>query len=115
MRVKVSEIDAVYPLPWEAGDHLRALVAPALSRGEEIILDFEGVTNFSAVFFTSSVFLLVKDDPERRVPDLLRCENILPHGQGAFESALEYGVRCRDNPRLAEAYYEAARKFTERD
>jgi hypothetical protein len=115
MRVKVSDIDGVHASTAQAGQRLYALIEPVLARGESVELDFEGVKHFSVPFFTSSIFILVRDDASGRVQGLLRYENLLPQGQSDLDSTLDYAVRCRDNPRWAEGMYEAARKLSQRD
>ena len=115
MRVKVMEIDGGFASTWEAGERLYALIAPALARGEEVILDFEGVRGFSVPFFAASIEVLIDADKEERLPALLRYENISAVGQSTVDSVSEFATRCRDNPRLKDGYYEAARKLAERD
>jgi hypothetical protein len=115
MRVQVSEIDGSYASTPEAGQRLLALIEPVLARGEPVELDFEGVRYFSVPFFCASIFVLVKGDTGNRLSGLLRYENLLPQGQSALESTIDYAIRCRDNPRWAEGLYEAARKFSERE
>jgi hypothetical protein len=114
MRVKVSEIDNGFASTWEAGERLHAMIAPALARGEEVVLDFEGVRGYSVPFFATSIEPFIEADLEGRLPKLLRYENIPPHALGAIESVTEFAIRCRD-PRLKEAYGRAAEKFAERD
>ncbi len=115
MRVKVSEIVGNQASTPEAGQRLLALIGPAFATGEPVELDFEGVQQFSVPFFCASIFVLVREDAANRLPGLLRCENLLPQGQSALDSTLDYAIRCRDNPRWAEGMYEAAEKLSERE
>jgi hypothetical protein len=62
MRVLVREIDEGHASTPQAGLHLYALIEPVLARGEEVILDFEGVKHCSTAFFTASVAILIEAD-----------------------------------------------------
>jgi len=115
MRVRVSEIEGISASTPQAGQRLLELIEPVLARGEVVVLDFEGVRDFSVPFFVASVFVLVKQDTEGRLSTLLRYENLPSQGQSALDSVLDYAVRCRNNPRWADGMYEAARKFAERE
>ena len=115
MRVQVSDIDGIHASTPQAGERLLALIAPLLTAGEPVELDFEGVRHFSVPFFCASIFVLVKEDTANRLPGLLRYENLQPQGQSALDSTIDYAIRCRDNPRWAEGLYEAARELSERE
>src|SRR4051794_13864243 len=103
MRVKVSEIDGIHAYTPQAGIRLRELIEPALAVGEEVTLDFEGVKHYSAAFFCASIGALIEADKAGRTPQLLRYENLLPRGQSALESATDFAIRRRDNPKWAAA------------
>src|SRR6476660_6968636 len=115
MRVKVNDIDgATFAAP-KAAERLRELIEPVLARGEEVVLDFEGIKRFSPGFFSDFLHHLIVADAQKRVPDLLRYENLPQIGQMALISATDFAVRCRDIPGWAEAAGKAAEKFAERE
>jgi hypothetical protein len=116
MRVKVKEIDGGFASTPQAGERLYALIAPVLEKGEEVILDFEGVRDTAVPFFIASIGPLIEADREERLPKLLRYENLnlTPFGRSDVESVTEFAVRCRD-PRVKAAYAAAAQKLAERD
>lgn len=111
MRVKVSEIDNGHAYTPQAGMRLRELIDPALGRGEEVVLDFEGVKHFSAAFFCASIGALVEADEARRLPALLHYENLLPLGQSTLESAIDFATRRRESPAGAAAWDAAYKKL----
>jgi STAS-like domain of unknown function (DUF4325) len=115
MRVNVKDIDGIHASTLQAGQRLYSLIEPVLARGEPVVLDFAGVRHFSVPFFNYSIGLLVEKDEANRLGELLRYENLPAPGQSAWESVVEYAVRRRGNPRLAEAMDQAARKLFERD
>ena len=78
---------------------MHSLIAPVLEKGEEVILDFEGVRGYSVPFLMASIEPLIEADREDRLTNLIRYENIPPHGLGAVESVREFAIRCRD-PRV---------------
>jgi hypothetical protein len=116
MYVKVSEIDGGFASTPQAGERLYNLIAPVLARGEEVVLDFEGVRYTAVPFFMASIQPLIEADREERLSKLLRYENLnlTPFGQSDVEAVTEFAVRCRD-PRVKAAYAAAAQKLAERD
>jgi hypothetical protein len=116
MRVRILDVDPnqVAATP-QSGEKLRALIEPALARGEEVELDFEGVRFYSPLFFFSSVGLLIERDPTNRVAGLLRYSNLSERGQMDLGSAIDFAIRRRDNPGMAAGYGAAAEKMAERE
>jgi hypothetical protein len=111
MRVKVIEmIDDGCASTSEAGVRLYRLIEPVLARGEEVVVDFDGVKHCAAVFFSASLASFVRHDEGPRLPPLLRYENLDPQWQPALQLAIDVAARRRDDPRWAAAYAEAARK-----
>jgi hypothetical protein len=115
MRVKVTDVEGGVWATMQAGERLRELIAPALARGEEVELDFEGVRHYSAAFFADVFHELIRADVEDRLPQLVRFENLPQHGQDAFDAMRLWAVRWRENPKAAAAAAEVAMKFFERD
>src|SRR5262249_36748019 len=115
MRVKVNDIDGATFADPKAAEQLRELITPALARGEAVILDFAGIKRFTTAFFGDVLHGLIVADVEKRLPELLRYENLPPIGQTALDMASEFAIRCRDIPGWAAAAEEAARKFFARD
>src|SRR6476469_1710656 len=98
MRVKVNDIDgATFAAP-KAAEQLRELIEPVLARGEEVILDFAGIKHFTTAFFGDVLHTLIVADVEKRLPGLLRYENLPPIGQTARDMACDFALRCRDIP-----------------
>lgn len=116
MYVRVSDIDTpgLGASP-EAGMKLKELIEPALARGEQVELDFEGLRFFAIGFFVFSIGKLVETDTADRVPALLRYLNLNEAGQSYVKSAVEFAIRRRDNPRWAAGAGAAAEKMAERE
>lgn len=109
MRVMVSEIDRGHASTPQAGARLHELIEPALGRGEQVVLDFDGVRHCDAPFLGASVGRLIEEDKEERLPPLLRYENLQPLWQGTLESVTSWAVRRRRNPAAAAAMDELLR------
>src|SRR5205085_950637 len=102
MRVKMlTDVDRIHASTDQAGQKLRDLIEPALARGEEVLIDFEGVKHFTPGFFYTAIGVLIERDFEERILPLLRFENLAPLGQSSLDDAIEYAIRRRENPRWA--------------
>jgi hypothetical protein len=78
-----SEIDGVHASTVQAGQKLYEFIEPAVARGEEVVLDFEGAEHFAPSFFNYTIGRFV----ERDADDL--------HGAGR---AAEHVVRDAGRP-----------------
>jgi len=115
MRVKVhDEIDGVHASTLEAGQKLYELIEPAIVRGEEVVMDFEGVKHFSPSFFNWAVGRFIERDHDGKLSQLLRYESLPPLGWSSLEDVIENATRRREDPRWAAAMEAAVRKFSER-
>jgi hypothetical protein len=114
MRVNLfSEIDGVHAFTSKAGQKLYELIEPAVARGEEVVLDFDGVKHFSGTFFNWAIGRFIEKDFDGKLSRLIRYENLPPLGQGSLESAVEYATLRRENPRWAVAMEAAVRRRSE--
>jgi hypothetical protein len=115
MHVPVSDSVGAYVSTAQAGWKLLELIGPALARGEEVVLDFEGVRSCGALFFSASVGVLIEQDSQGRVAPLLRYENLTPLWRDNLESAVYYATRRREDPRWAAALDEAVARWSQRE
>jgi hypothetical protein len=113
MRVRVSDSVGVYASTAQAGQKVLGLIEPALERGEEVVLDFDGVRDCAALFFSASVGVLIEQDSQGRVAPLLRYENLTPLWRGTLESVIEYAARRREDPRWAAALDQAVARWSQ--
>src|SRR5258708_1743839 len=98
MRVKVRDVTGEYADSYEGGLRLADVIAPVLARGEEVVLDFEGVKDCFGAYFDCAIGRLIVQDAEDRLPKLLRYENLSPRGQTILEAVTEHAIRRRENP-----------------
>src|ERR1700676_1393738 len=111
MRVKVrDDVDGIHASTLQAGVKLHDLIEPALARGEEVVLDFEGVKYFAPMFFNCAIGTFIERDAENRLFESLRFENLSALGQLSLDHVIEYATRRRENPRGAGARDAAAWK-----
>jgi hypothetical protein len=110
MRVKVSEVTGPYADSYEGGLRLADVIAPVLARGEEVVLDFDGVKEYFGAYFDCAIGRLIVQDADDRLPGLLRYENLSPVGRLVLEGVTEHAIRRRENPRWATGYDEAVQK-----
>jgi hypothetical protein len=111
MRVHLfSQIDGVHASTSQAGQKLYELIEPAVSRGEEVVLDFDGVKYFAPGFFNWAVGRFIEKDFDGKLSRLIRYENLPPLGESSLESVVEYATLRRENPRWAAAMEAAVRR-----
>lgn len=103
MRVMVRDLDQGDAGTMRAGEMVRDLIEPALTRGEEVTLDFVGVRYCNAAFLNAAVGRLIESDVQERLPALLRYENMKPLWKGALESVIGWAERRRKYPAGAAA------------
>jgi hypothetical protein len=104
MRVKVSdEIDGIHAFTLDAGLKLHDLIEPAIARGEEVVLDFEGVKHFTPLFMYYAIGRFIERDADGSLSRLFRYENLEPLGQDTLDDVVEYSIRRREDPRWAAA------------
>jgi hypothetical protein len=104
MRVVVREVVKEPGNPLEEGQKVHDLISPALARGEETQLDFEGVRFILCVlFFNAAVGQLLRDHPLERVKALLQVQNLNQIDRDLLESVVEKSHRYYTEPRYREA------------
>lgn len=113
MRVKVFDLCGIQAACFEHGQQLHDLIEPAIARGEEVVLDFEGVRWFNSGFFAMALGPLIVKDTTNRLGDLLRYENLAEMGRLARDGAVNHWTRRRDVPGYGEGWDAAARRYSE--
>ncbi len=103
MRVMVKEIEGGQAATMQAGQQVFDLVAPAIERGEPVVLDFDGVWFNAGMFFHCSIGWLMEKFPDDSVARLVSYENLPPRAQGNLEWAIEKALWRRANPEQAAA------------
>ena len=103
MRVIVREIVNGREKNSVEAQKLHNLISPALSRGEEVELDFEGLRFINVPFLDIAIGQFLKDYPLERVKALLRIENLDEHYRDLLESVIERSSRYYTEPRYREA------------
>jgi hypothetical protein len=87
----------------EEGQKLHDLISPALARGEEVELDFEGTQFIDVPLLRTAIGQLLKDHSRERVKMLLQVHNLSEHYRNVVESVIEYSSRYYTEPRYREA------------
>jgi hypothetical protein len=68
---------------------LYAQIHPELLAGRSVILDFNGVAVFSAVFFNVAIAQLLKDIPPDTLREKLKIEGLAGHGMELMRRCVE--------------------------
>jgi hypothetical protein len=103
MRIIVREVINDPGDPFVEGQKVHDLISPALARGEEVELDFEGARFISAPFLNATVGQLLRDHPLERVKSLLRVANLDALHRDLLERVIERSSRYFTDPRYREA------------
>jgi hypothetical protein len=70
------------------GLKLNSIVSAAIKDNKEIILDFKGIKNFAAPFFSGSIGLLFGDFPESKIKEIVKFENLCSVGENLVERTM---------------------------
>ncbi|MDA8240589.1 MAG: STAS-like domain-containing protein [Nitrospiraceae bacterium] len=93
--MKISIKDKIGPrcIIKEDGQKVYDAIFEPLSRGENITLDFAGVTQFASPFFNFAVGQLLKDVRENDLRRLLHIDNLNETGKLVVERVIENAAK----------------------
>lgn len=87
----------------DAGKKLYQLILPRLSAGQDVTLNFEGVTVFASPFFNAAVGHLMKDIDPAMLNKHLHFEKLTDTGFDVLKRVIENAKEYYSNPKAREA------------
>ena len=89
MRLSIKDVIGPRCIIKDDGQKIYEAIHEPLKKGEIVVLNFEGVTQFASSFFNFSIGQLLKDIPEAELRRLLQIENLNETGGLVFERVIE--------------------------
>lgn len=87
----------------EDGQQVYREIHPKLAAGEEVCLDFEGVTVFASPFFNFAIGQLLRDLKPADLNRLLKVENLAPDGLLVWQRVVKNSKEYYQNPQAKKA------------
>jgi hypothetical protein len=103
VRIVVREVINDLGSPFHEGQKIHDLISPALARGEEVEVDFEGMQFISGLFLCGAIAHLLKDHPLERVKRLLHVRNLSEQDRRDLDVIVERSNLYVANPGYREA------------
>lgn len=113
MNIHVASLvgeDAITP---DDGQAVYDWIAPALRRGEQVDLDFDGVNVFASQFFNAAIGQLLRDFPPDELNRLLTVSHLKPPGEDVLRRVIENSKRYYSEPNYRKAVDEALQALSE--
>lgn len=93
MELRILDLIGPRCIVKEDGQRVYDMIHPVLSKGQTVMLDFEGVTQFASPFFNFAVGQLLKDITEEDLRQHLQVKNLVPDGRLVIERVIENASR----------------------
>ena len=106
--IKVKDI-CQFAMFEQDGINLREKIQNALSTGDTILLDFDGISFFTTMFFNASVGWLVLNKGPEMVKKKITKINLNELGKTTWEHSYNNAIKLREN----NDYLEAVKTFDE--
>lgn len=98
MKFKIKELIGTRCIIKEDGQKIYNTIHELLKHGNDVTLDFEGVTQFASPFFNFAIGQLLKDIKKKDLENLLKIENISEIGNQVIERVIENAAQYHGNP-----------------
>lgn len=115
MKLEIKNFIGTRCITAEDGQKIFDAIHPSLSKGEQVILDFESVTIFASPFFNFAIGQLLKDLNPDMLNKLLKVENLLPEGNLVLRRVIKNAWEYYTKPQTKEAIDDVLKKQTEKD
>lgn len=103
MMVKVISIIGENCITVEDGEQIYQLIHPDLSKGQDVTLDFTGVSIFASPLFNAAIGQLLRDVPLQHLKSHLHFEGLTPHGNHVLLRVIENAKRYYTNPHFRDS------------
>jgi hypothetical protein len=87
----------------EAGDQVHAAIEPKLAQGQQIEVDFAGVTTFASLFFNAAIGRLLAKHAADRLRELLVIRNLPAAGETVLRRVIDNAKRYYSEPNYRQA------------
>jgi hypothetical protein len=98
MNFKIKDILGPRCIIKDDGQKIYNVIHPLLMNGEDVILDFEGITQFASPFFNFAVGQLLKDIKREDIECRLKVQNMSDAGKQLLELVIENAAKYHGNP-----------------
>lgn len=113
MRVDVRGLIGDLAITVDDGQKVYDLVHPALVAGQNVDLDFAGVTILASPFFNAAIGQLLQDIQPDALNRLLRFPNLTPAGAYTLRRVIENAKRYYGDPQTKAAVEHALEAYRE--
>jgi len=97
MKLAIKDMVGPRCITKEDGQKVFDAIHDLLRKGENIALDFDGVTQFASPFFNFAIGQLLKDVDESVLRRLLHCEHLLDTGKLVVDRVIENAAKYHGN------------------
>lgn len=113
MRVSVRELVGDYPYTLDQGEMVYDKIAPAISEGAIVELDFDNLPVAGAPFLNRAIGQLFKDHKRETLDRLLVFRNVSPLVQGTLRLVMKHSEEYFSSEVIRAAVDNAIRKLAE--
>ena len=93
MKLNIREMIGIRCIIKDDGQRVYEAIYPSLQKGESVILDFTGVTQFASPFFNFAIGQLLRDFSVDSLRQILTIENLVPDGRAVVDRVIENASR----------------------
>jgi hypothetical protein len=115
MRLEIKDFIGTRCITSDDGQRIFDAIYPSLHKGEQTILNFEGVTIFASPFFNFAIGQLLKDLDPDKLNKLLKIENLLPESNLVLRRVIKNAWEYYTKPNTKEAIDDILKKQAEKD
>lgn len=90
--IKVFDLIGKNAISMQTGDKVYMILVEKVARGEQITLDFEGVTLFASPFFNSAIGRLLKDKEISQLQQQLKFEHLDEVGRNLLNLVIRNAI-----------------------
>jgi len=90
--IKVFDLIGKNAISMQTGDKVYMILVEKVARGEQITLDFEGVTLFASPFFNSAIGRLLKDKEISQLQQQLKFEHLDEVGRNLLNLVISNAI-----------------------
>lgn len=113
MRVEVKQLVGDAALTLEDGLKLYSVIKPQLTNGQQVDIDFSGITLYASLFFNAAIGQLLKDFRPESLNTLLTIENLNAFGLDTMKRSIENAKRFYASEDFRKAQSEVLRAMAE--
>lgn len=113
MILTVSNITGFRCMTSDEGQKLYEAIRPALKAGDDVVLDFSGVSIFSSPFFNFGIGQLYRDISSETLNAHLKIENLVDSGRMTLQRVIKNSKDYYTNPTRKQAVDKTLKHLSE--